>query len=181
VLEDTILIFKLKRGDRGALSRIYEKYRDDLLRIAAGLLREQHDAEDIVHDVFAGFVRGCGQFTLTGSLGGYLTTCVVNGARTLYRARSRHGTVTLDTCEPPVANRRRPEEWLILDEDFRRLQNALHQLPDEQREAVVLRLQADMRFKDIARLQATSVKTAASRYQYGITKLRTLMNGEVDK
>jgi len=181
VLEDTILIFKLKHGDRAALSRIYEKYRDDLLRIAAGLLREQHDAEDIVHEVFAVFVRGCGQFTLTGSLRGYLTTCVVNGARSLYRAKSRHNTVALDSCEPPVSNRRRPEEWLILDDDFRRLQNALHELPDEQREAVVLRLQADLKFRDIARLQATSVKTAASRYQYGITKLRTLLNGEADQ
>jgi hypothetical protein len=38
-----------------------------------------------------------------------------------------------------------------------------------------------MKFRDIARLQTTSVKTAASRYLYGLTKLRTLMNGEAEK
>lgn len=180
MLEDTILIFKLKRGDRAALGRIYDKYRDDLLGIAAGLVREIHDAEDLVHEVFTAFVRNSGQFALTGSLRGYFVTCVVNGARNLYRDRSRHGTIPLESCEPPALDSR-PDEWLVLDEDFRRLHNALHELPDDQREAVVLRLQADLKFREIAGLQATSVKTVASRYQYGITKLRTLMNGEADQ
>ncbi len=57
MLEDKLLIWKLRRSDKEALRVIYEKYRDDLLRIAAGLLRETSDAEDVVHDVFAAFER----------------------------------------------------------------------------------------------------------------------------
>ena len=41
MLEDKLLIWRLKHGSRHALCRIYEKYRDDMLRIAAGLLKEK--------------------------------------------------------------------------------------------------------------------------------------------
>jgi hypothetical protein len=40
VLEDKLLVWKLKRGSRGSLHRIYEKYRDDLLRVGVDLLVE---------------------------------------------------------------------------------------------------------------------------------------------
>ena len=48
------------------------------------------------------------------------------------------------------------------------------------REAVVLHIQGTMKFKEIARLQQTSVKTALSRYRYGLNKLRSIFNGEVE-
>ena len=80
------LVWKLKRGSRSALRRIYEKYRSDLLRIAAGLLVETANAEDVVHDVFAFFVESCRHFQLTGSLRGYPVICGAN------RARNRNGS-----------------------------------------------------------------------------------------
>jgi hypothetical protein len=48
LLEDRLLIWKLNRGSEDALSRIYEKYRDDLVRIAVGLLNNVSSAEDVV-------------------------------------------------------------------------------------------------------------------------------------
>ena len=55
------------------------------------------------------------------------------------------------------------------------------QLPYEQREAVVLHLQGAMKFKEIADLQKTSVKTVLSRYRYGLDKLRSILDDEVTK
>ncbi len=175
MLEDKLLIWKLKRGSAGALTRIYEKYRDDLLRIAAGLLKETSQAEDVVHEVFAGFVNISKSFTLTGSLRGYLATCVANKARNLNRTKSRQRTVGLDEIEPIASDIKRPDQWIICDEQFRRLCDALGQLPCEQREAVVLHIQAEMKFKEIAKLQQTSTKTAISRYRYGLDKLRSIL------
>ena len=54
-------------------------------------------------------------------------------------------------------------------------------LPYEQREAVTLRLHADMKFREIARHQNVSIKTVLSRYQYGLDKLRVILNGEVQR
>lgn len=176
MLEDKLLVWKLKQGSRSALRRIYEKYRDDLLRIAAGLLVERGEAEDVVHDVFASFVESCRSFVLTGSLKGYLAICVANKARNLNRTKSRRGTVGLDLIEERISNLKRPDEWIVCDEEFQRVCEAIGKLPYEQREAVVLRIQGAMKFREIARFQEISVKTALSRYRYGIDKLRSMLN-----
>ena len=51
MLDDRLLIWRLKRGSRDALGRIYEKYENDLLTLAANLLPDAA-AEDVVQDVF---------------------------------------------------------------------------------------------------------------------------------
>ena len=181
MLEDKMLIWKLKKGDRPTLCRIYEKYKDDLLRIAAGLLTDTTDAEDAVHDVFIMFIGSLDTFKLTGSLRGYLTTCVANRARNLNRFKARHPQVGLDQVEPPVSRFRRPDQWLLMDEAFSRFCNAMTELPYEQREVITLYMQADLTFREISRLQQTNISTVQGRYRYGIDKLRKLLNSEVIK
>ena len=181
MLEDKLLIWKVKKGDKSAMQRIYEKYKDDLLRIAVGLLIETTAAEDAVHDVFVNFIGSLETFTLTGSLRGYLTTCVANRARNLNRTRTRHREVCLDQIEPPDSRFQRPEQWLLIDEAFRHFCHVMNGLPYEQREVLILRVQGQMKFSTIAAMQETSIKTVLSRYRYGITKLRSLLNGEVSK
>lgn len=179
MLEDKLLIWKLKRGRQDALREIYDKYRDDLLRIAAGLLTDKSDAEDVVHEVFLTFIKNISQFSLKGSLKGYLATCTVNRARNLHRGKARHGTVGLDAIEPPISPLKRPDEWILIDEAFEHFRHAMAELPYEQREVITLRIQGELKFSTIAAMQETSVKTVISRYRYGLSKLRTLLNGEV--
>ncbi len=181
MLEDRLLVWKFKRGGRDAFCRIYEKYRDDLLRLALSLASESDAAEDIVHDVFASFIRNAGQFRLTGSLKGYLATCVANRARNVNRAyRRRHGS-GLDEAAPIASNAARPDRWIVCSDELRRLNDALADLPYDQREAVILRAQIGMKFDQIAKSQNVGIKTAQSRYRLGLDKLRSLLNGEATK
>ena len=62
MLEDKLLILKFNRGNREALLSIYEKYKDDLVTLAAALLTEVASAEDVVHDVFVGFIESSRKF-----------------------------------------------------------------------------------------------------------------------
>jgi len=181
VLEDKWLVWKLKHGSRDALCRIYEKYRDDLLRLATALLNEISVAEDIVQDVFTCFVRSSRQFQLTGSLKGYLTTCVANRVRNANRAKQRQHTAGLDEAWPMASDSKRPDQWIICSEELRQLSNALTQLPYNQREVIILHIQGGMKFREIARLQGVSIKTAQSRCRYGFDKLRSLLNSEIEK
>ena len=174
-MEDKILIWKLKRGDRNALRRIYEKYRIDLLRLATALLNRNNDAEDVVHDVFINFVRSADQFHLTGSLKGYLATCVANMARNANLASQKCQTAGLNGFEPTASQHRRPDQWIMRTEELRRINDALAQLPYEQREVVGLHLQGGLKFREIARLQGVSIKTVQSRYRYGLDKLRPIL------
>jgi len=46
---------------------------------------------------------------------------------------------------------------------------------------VLLRLKANLKFRDIARLQQTSISTVLGRYRYGLDRLRAMSNGEVER
>ena len=179
MLEEKLLMWKFKRGNPDAVCRIYQRYRDDLLRLAAALLNENHEAEDVVHDVFLNFVRSAKSFKLTGSLKAYLSTCVANRARNINLKKQRRKDKPLETQINPGSDPKRPDQWIITTEQFEMLKGVLAQLPFEQREVIILRLQGDFKFTQIAVLQQTSIKTVQSRYRYGLDKLRTLLNGEV--
>ena len=72
-----------------------------------------------------------------------------------------------------------PDDAAVTHELTEKMGEAMAQLPDEQREVIVLHLQSKLRFREIARLQGISVNTAQSRYRYGLDKLRSSLNSEV--
>ena len=181
MLEDKILIWKARRGERQALCRIYEKYEQDLLTLAMNLLGDRASGEDVVHDVFVKFTRSLESFRLTGSLKGYLSTCVANRARDMFRQRQRRKWVALDETEHVEPRLADPLEDVIRSEQLQQLAHALGQLSYEQREAIVLHVQGGLTFRQIANGSETSVNTVKSRYRYGMERLRSLMNSEVPK
>jgi RNA polymerase sigma-70 factor (ECF subfamily) len=160
------------------MCRIYEKYKDYLLTLARALLGDRAAAEDVVHDVFVSFAGSVRTFTLTGSLRGYLSTCVRNLMRDRIRTRRRQAE-NLDSAASIISASGNPQQRAIETEEMTRLRAAMSKLPYEQREAVVLRLRGDMRFREIARLQNVSVGAVQARYRYGLDKLRSMLNSEV--
>ena len=175
MLDDKLLIWQFNRGRPEALHRIYEKYKHDLVTLAASLLTDLDLAEDVVHDVFVGFIRSSGRFQLTGSLKGYLSTCVAHAARNCSKAerRRRHGQI--EDADPPGLGAPSPASQVVLDEEFKRLSQALDQLPYEQREVLVLRVYGGLTFAAIAAQQDVSIYTAQGRYRYALDKMRSLL------
>jgi RNA polymerase sigma factor (sigma-70 family) len=180
MMEDRILLWKLKRGSQDALRWIYEKYRTDLLKLAVSLVVDVHTAEDVVQDVFVSFAQAGARIGLAGDLRKYLVTCVANRIRNRRRDQQRHEAFGLDGAEGIVCGSRRPEQWAILNEALQSLRRAMAQIPYEQREVVNLYTQGDLTFRQIARMQNASINTVQGRYRYGITKLRSLLNGEIE-
>ena len=180
MLEDKLLVFRCKCGSTDSMRRIYEKYKDYLITLAKALLNEKTAAEDVVHDVFVSFAESISKFQLTGSLKGYLATCVCNLARDRMRSLREH-TKSLDPADPIVSRSCNPEQDLIEQEELTQLRTALSKLPEEQREVVVLHLKGGLKFKEIADLQDASISTVHSRYKYALNKLRLQFNSEVTK
>ena len=179
-MEDRLLVIKCKRGSKEALKRIYEKYKDDLLILAILLVNNPAAAEDVVHDVFTIFVRDINKFRLTGSLKGYLGTCVANRARNINKAK-HHESIEENLVEQEENFSNEPVTTIICNEQLLLLNNAMAQLPYDQREVIMLHFHADMTFEKIAGAQGISVNTIKSRYRYGIDKLRTILDGELIK
>ena len=165
------------------MCRVYLKYKDDLLTLANALLNDHAEAQDIVHDVFVSFATSAGSFRLTGSLKGYLARCVGNLARDRMRSSKRDAAYAekMSAKEPAPLDANNPAKQLIHAEQLQLLRYALAKLPDEQREAILLHLKGPMTFKKIAEFQNVSINTAQGRYRYGLDKLKSLMNSEVEK
>ncbi|MHC4666129.1 MAG: RNA polymerase sigma factor [Planctomycetota bacterium] len=179
-IEDKLLIWKFKRGSSKALCRIYEKYKDDLLRVASGLLNDTGGAEDIVHDTFILLAQSAEKLKLNGNLKSYLGTCVANRVRNLNKAVRRQETTGLNEAGRAVSGAKRPEQWIVSNEQLKRVNDALAQLPYEQREVVILHVQGGMKFRAIAESQGVSINTVQSRYRYGLEKLRSILDSEVE-
>jgi RNA polymerase sigma-70 factor (ECF subfamily) len=178
-MEDKLLIWKCRRGNRDALRQIYEKYHVDLLKLTIVLTGDAGTAEDIVHGVFVRFAQSIRRLSLIGSLKGYLVTSAVNAARSHHRDKRRHKEQNLDVAATLASTMEPPDQWAIVSEQLERLRIAMAELPYEQREVITLHMQSGMTFRSIARRQHTSLSTVQGRYRYGIDKLRSLLNGEL--
>jgi RNA polymerase sigma-70 factor (ECF subfamily) len=180
MIEDKLLIWKFKRGSGDALSRIYQKYKDSLLRVASGLLNDSAAAEDIVHDCFVSLAQSAEKLRVNGNLKSYLATSAANRARNWSSAKRRRETTGINDADSATADSKRPEQWIIANERLNTVNNALARIPYEQREAVILHLQGEMKFKEIAKLQSVSINTVLSRYRYGLDKLRSILDTEAE-
>jgi RNA polymerase sigma-70 factor (ECF subfamily) len=167
VLQDAELIAGMIRGESGAFADLYRKYRERLYQYALSQIRSRMEAEDVVHDVFIGLAKQAREGRTPRELSPYLYTSIRN--RCIDRMRRKQEVslddVNLDLFVAPAGDTRRIELGRILN-------RALVALPVEQAEVVVLRTWHDLEFAAIATMQGTSINTALSRYQYGLSKLR---------
>ena len=177
---DRYLVSKARSGDSDAFCRIYEKYRDRLLVSAITLSNDINIAEDSVQDTFVYFAEHLDGFSLTGTLKGYLTTCVANRVRYHIRSKRRQFS-DLEKAEENQSELYDPSKGIILNEQLQKLALALKELPVEQREVIVLRAYGEMRFREIAKSLKLPLNTVKSRYRYGIWKLRSSLTKEMDK
>lgn len=161
----------LARDDPAAVELMWDRYAADLLVFLQAILCSRQDAEDVLQTVFVKIVYKRRWLAQARRLDAYIYRIARNEATNYLRRRKR---------------RKRPEteadRWLEATAPDRRgddlaeqLQVALAQLAPAQREVVVLKTYQGMTFQEIGRLLGTSLNTAASRYRYGMEKLRKVL------
>jgi len=181
MLEDRLLIWKLRQNRPEALQRLYEKYKNALLKLAVVLCSDVNTAEDVVQDVFISFAGSARRIRPIGNPKKYLMTCVANRIRNIKRDEKRHKTSDIEASDVLISGSKRPEQWAILSEQLQILSSAMSQIPRNQREVIALYMQGNMNFRQIAKMQDTPASTARVRYNKGMNTLRALLNSEVEK
>ena len=116
MLDDRWLLWRVKCGSARSLRRLYSKYEADLLTLGANLLGRADLAEDVLQDVFIRFIKSLDTFELTGSLKGYLGTCVANRARDLLRRERCRPSGSLETAGRIATTRPGPLQKAIANE-----------------------------------------------------------------
>jgi RNA polymerase sigma factor (sigma-70 family) len=173
-----LLAGRRREKDADALRRIYDKHRDGLLILAVAFSHDVHIAEDAVHDVFVAFARNFADREFRGNLRAYLSTSVLNRVRDLMR-KKRNQARAAEGDSPEPADTEEPSRRITCNEELRLLSAALAELPEEQREVIVLHIHGQMRFRVIAGSLGVSVNTVKGRYRYGLRKLRSILNGAI--
>jgi RNA polymerase sigma-70 factor (ECF subfamily) len=90
--------------------------------------------------------------------------------------RDDAATPVLELADPAPG----PTEQAVTGDDVSAVARAVATLPEEQKEVFLMRMQAGMSFKEIAKAQAVSINTALARMQYALSKLRPLLRDEYD-
>lgn len=146
-----------------AVTALYEAHALGLVRLAVLMTGDQGSAEDIVQDAFLGLYRRWDCLTDLPHPLSYLRASVLNGCRTALRRRSRAERRLDCLSEVPSES---AEARALLSEEQQAVARAIRDLPDRQREALVLRYYLDMPEADAAeamRVSRGTVKSATSR------------------
>jgi RNA polymerase sigma-70 factor (sigma-E family) len=138
-----------------------------LIRVALLLVGDQATAEDVVQDAFLGLHRALPRLREKDRAVGYLRVSVVNGCRSVQRARRRHRMLRVEH-DPPVWS---AESAVIAEEDRRAVLAALARLPQRAREVVALRYFLDLPQEEIAAILGTTRGTVSSIISRSLTKL----------
>jgi RNA polymerase sigma-70 factor (ECF subfamily) len=148
--------------DYGRVRTLYEEHGAVLLAYAISLLQDRAASEDVLHQVFMKLLQG--PVAINGQPLNYLCRAIRNTAFNYRRKHSREQAL-------PARGR-----WLEspagLEAVGIALEAALDELPDEQREIIVLRVWGQMTFDEAAVALGISPNTAASRYRYGLARLK---------
>jgi RNA polymerase sigma-70 factor (ECF subfamily) len=155
--------------DTDEIGRLYDQYGGVLLLFASAIARDRTRAQDAVHHVFLKLIEN-GRIRKASDQRAFLFACVRNAVLNDRKLRRRDTTFEVDSLwfDPP--HRDYPAE--------KRLRLALHALPEDQREVIVLHLWGELTFAEIGEVLGTSANTAASRYRYALTKLRRSIVGK---
>ncbi len=144
------------------LADLYRTHVVGLVRLALLLVGDQSTAEDVVQDVFARLHRGGARLRDPDKALPYLRTSVLNGCRSVLRARRRAQLLRVPH-EPPVWS---AEAAVLAGEDRRAVLAAVARLPGRQREVLVLRYYLGLSDHEIAaalQVSRGTVSSSASR------------------
>ena len=170
---DEALLARACQGEEAAFLALYERYRDPIYRFAYRLLGSAALAEDVTHDCFLSLLRRPEAFDPTrAALRTYLYAAVRNLA--LKQFRRPRLEVTLDDLnhEPPATEAQQPLRQLLAAELSEAVRRAIDNLPQLQREALILFEYEELSLAEIAAVVEADVGAVKARLARARENLR---------
>ncbi len=174
--EETELRKALKNGDSKLIKRccenIYIKYSKLIFHVAFDILENKEDAEDVISETFISFFNKLSELHNLKNAKYYL----VNSARYIsYRKKQEYEKIVEFNDETYFEN---VEE--ALDIDYKKMLKQFSTfLSDEEIEIIVLHIELNMKFREIAKIRNSTVFSISGKYKRAIDKIKTKMKGEI--
>jgi RNA polymerase sigma-70 factor (ECF subfamily) len=174
---DEALLALASRGDERALAELYDRYGRVAYGLALRIVRDPALAEDAVQEAFVTVWRTAGSFVPgRAKASTWILTLAHRRAVDVVRREERRRAAPLDTdAEDTSAGTLAADEEVELTDRRRLVQEALRQLPDEQREALELAYYGGLSQSELAERLSVPLGTIKSRMFAGLRRLRDLL------
>lgn len=172
-VDDEKLILRIKSGDTDALDTLIQKYYDDIYTYCYRRLGNQYDAQDVTQDVFLHFCRNFEAYTHIGKCKNYL---YVTAHNLCINTMQRKTPIPLEDVEEEISLSSDVSEEKFETTDS--VQTALDELPQEQKEVIMLRFYHDLKLKEIAQTMNSRLSATKYRLGQGLKTLSKLLSKE---
>ncbi len=166
--------------DQKKLEAVYLDHRQGLFTLALAITGCRAHAEDAVHDAFSKLSTAK---PVGGDLVAYVYCSVRNAARDVGRRLGRGNRLSesiFNGYVPPIrAEIEDPGDQLLTRERDQIIRYAINQLPEEYREAVVMKVFSDLTFRQIGEITGHPLKTVATRYRRALDRLNESLKGQL--
>lgn len=180
-VSDTELVHAFLGGDTNALQQLIYRHKDKIYTSIYVLVKDKYLAEDLFQDAFLKMIKNMreGKYAEQGKFLPWANRIAHNLCMDHFRRSRSKLPVTLASGEDIMELLAGPddvkEQAIESKEVQQSLVSLLSQLPEDQREVIVLRIYGEMSFRSISELTDVSINTALGRMRYGLINLRKMI------
>lgn len=187
-------MLRARRGDRAAFTELVEKYKQPVMNFVFRTLRDEAESEDLAQNVFLQAYKSRARYKQTAKFSTWLFTIARNLCLNEIRRRSRHPAESLEEAHAEHEDQPRQQfedrqvisapDKLLHGELEKKIEEALAELPENQRSAILLCRQEDLSYDEIARILKCSLSATKSLIHRGREtlkeKLKSYLQAKID-
>ena len=188
--EDGVLITSYRNGNEAAFNLLVDRYQSKVFTTIFLIVKDQDVAEDLLQDVFVKVLHtfNSDKYNEEGKFQPWVMRIAHNLAIDHFRKAKRYPTILLEDGSNLLNSlsfaEDSSEEQRIKEETLVWVRNLIDELPEAQKEVVIMRHYLDMSFQEIAEQTGVSINTALGRMRYALNHIRKKMkqvNSAYDK
>ena len=179
---DAELMLRVKRGDMRAFEELVDKYKQPVMNVVQRMLRDPTEAEDLAQNVFIQVFKASDRYKASAKFSTWLFTIARNLCLNELRRRSRHPADSLEASQTESEGSSAPQyedvktfsptDNLLHSELEEKVQQALNELPENQRTAILLCRRDELSYDDISEVLGCSLSATKSLIHRGRETLK---------
>jgi RNA polymerase sigma factor (sigma-70 family) len=182
-MTDLELIAEIKKGSRPSQEILVRRYYKLVYSFLYRMVGDKELAKDLTQETFIKLLNNIAKYQHSSDFKSWLLTIASNHAKDYLRSKAnRERQHTYELYEQDTRTEKSVASIFEKNEKRKEMKQAIDELPDYQREAILLKYYNDMKISEIATITNASVPTVKSRLKQGLAKLeKYLKRGDMDE
>jgi RNA polymerase sigma-70 factor (ECF subfamily) len=179
-MTDDQLVVRAQAGELSAFEELVMKYQREVYGLACRMVSDSEEAKDLAQQAFLQAFVHIRSFRRDAQFRTWLFRIAINQCYNFMKSRKKFGNAV--DCDELnlVTTEASPEAELVIQDDRRRLYEALEQLPAKQRAVITLKIEQGLSYDEISRVLGGTTGAARVNYCQALKTLKKLMQSEDD-